>query len=115
MKIRMGFVSNSSSASFMIPKSALTEEQIEQIKNHIEVSEANLHKFRNAGEPLYREPWRIVETEHSIKGHTPMDNFDMYFFLETIIEFDMSEVSYDGENHWRLDTDSSAILALVAL
>ena len=34
MKIRQGFVSNSSSSSFVINKINLSEKQIEQIKNH---------------------------------------------------------------------------------
>ena len=37
MKIRNGFVSNSSSSSFIINKENLTPNQIERIKNHIEV------------------------------------------------------------------------------
>ncbi len=38
MRIRMGFVSNSSSCSFMIPKSELTESQIEAMLNVSEVA-----------------------------------------------------------------------------
>lgn len=37
MKLRIGFVTNSSSSSFTIAKSDLTDDQIEKIKNHIKV------------------------------------------------------------------------------
>lgn len=38
MKLRIGFVTNSSSSSFTIAKSDLTDDQIEKIKNHIKVA-----------------------------------------------------------------------------
>lgn len=43
MKTRNGFVSNSSSSSFIIKKKFVTGEQIEAIKNHIEY--ANAHNW----------------------------------------------------------------------
>jgi len=38
MKIRNGFVSNSSSSSFIIKKSEITPAQLEMIKNHIQIA-----------------------------------------------------------------------------
>lgn len=38
MKLRTGFVTNSSSSSFTIAKSNLTADQIDKIKNHIEAA-----------------------------------------------------------------------------
>jgi hypothetical protein len=72
MKIRNGFVSNSSSSSFIIPKSALSAAQIDKIKN-----------YGTAG-ALYGAPdsgWDIKEDKHTIRGSTYMDNFDMDQYL----------------------------------
>ena len=38
MKLRIGFVTNSSSSSFTIARSDLTDEQIEKIKNYFEAA-----------------------------------------------------------------------------
>ena len=78
MKKRIGFVSNSSSSSFVIAKTALTEEQIESIKNHSTLG-------AEYGIPYGDEwGWTIEEDEHTIEGYISMDNFDMDEFLEKI-------------------------------
>lgn len=84
MKIRTGFVSNSSSSSFVIRKSYLTVEQIEKIKNHLEVAEKNNNCYR----------WTIIDNPDLIHGYTVMDNFDMQEFLE-LIGVDMEHVIWN--------------------
>ena len=80
MKIRKGFVSNSSSSSFVIPKDELTELQKLQIYNHIE--EANKHsEYYNFGCTNDYDKWYISESEFYINGSCNMDNFDMYEYL----------------------------------
>lgn len=92
MKNRIGFVSNSSSASFIIQKKDITEEQLDQIRNHFEESKKisekdpeypNIHiKSENYAYPVKEyDAWNIDETETEIKGVTYMDNFDMHAFL----------------------------------
>ena len=78
MKIRNGFVSNSSSSSFVIPKDKLTYEQIELIRNHS--TEASKHSEYSDFGNIY-DSWDISESEYYISGYCFMDNFDMYEYL----------------------------------
>jgi hypothetical protein len=77
MKNRHGFVSNSSSSSFVIRKEDISEKQIRMISNHVEESEDMLDMYSDDG-------WGIEEDEFIIKGSTSMDNFDMSEFLNRI-------------------------------
>ena len=67
MKIRTGFVSNSSSSSFVIKKANVTLEQIDSIYAHKDIADYN--------------EWTIRETKDTIGDVTDMDNFDMYEYL----------------------------------
>jgi len=77
MKFRKGFVSNSSSSSFIILKDNLSEEQIDQIYNHQEYAEKNFPQLE------YTDwGWDVLEeTEIAIKVYTDMANFNMYEYL----------------------------------
>lgn len=91
MKIRNGFVSNSSSSSFVIQKCDLTEEQLDKIKNHSEVGES-------LGMEYCEWTWDIVETPTEITGNTIIDNFDMEEFMQKI-GVDNTKIHWD-EGHW---------------
>lgn len=84
MKIRSGFVSNSSSSSFVIAKTALTEEQIEQIKNHQEIAKKMGEGLSEHGFGCLDSPWSIFENNYYVEGRTDMNNFDMFNFLGEI-------------------------------
>jgi hypothetical protein len=77
MKLRIGFVTNSSSSSFTIAKSDLTDEQIEKIKNYFEAA-------KEVGMNDFDDLWDIDETNFNINGFTCMNNGDMLKFLRLI-------------------------------
>ena len=94
MKIKIDFITNSSSASFVILKEHLSVEQIILILNHTEVA---MMLDKDQGRERYYDKWSLSEDDEKISGYTSMDNFDMYTFLiedlkidESIIEFDHS-------------------------
>ena len=95
MKIRTDFVTNSSSASYILDKNKLTEEQIALIYNHLEAGVILASKEESPFN-IYLDPWIIEEKDDSISCHTSMDNFDMGWFLrkigcdDAIIEYDHS-------------------------
>ena len=77
MKIRNGFVTNSSSSSFIIAKKNLDKDQIEAIREHESLGEKLGMEYTN----WY---WDIEENEDFIAGYVSMDNFSMSDFLEKI-------------------------------
>ena len=95
MKIRNGFVSNSSSSSFILSKICLSEQQIQAVLNPQKYINEHFIKHQssddtfiskdtgrmyNFGYPEQR--WVITEDENVIQGHTYIDNFDMMQFFE---------------------------------
>lgn len=87
MKTRNGFISNSSSGSFIINKNCLSDLQIDNIKNHA----TSLYFKRNSNHKY--DAWNISEDEFCIYGRTSMDNFDMWEFLR-VIGVDMNMVEW---------------------
>ena len=70
MKIRQGFVSNSSSSSFIIATSVLSEKQIEK-----------LMEYNGSGQ---YDGWRLTRDKDAqlITGFTIMDNGDLRDYIE---------------------------------
>jgi hypothetical protein len=110
MKIRSGFVSNSSSSSFVITKVALNNFQVEAIKNHISVIEYmntgnenvisyylkswldenimnNPDKMQHFFEIRYADSddaWYVYENFATVEGNCLINNFSMFDFLKMI-------------------------------
>ena len=78
MKVRRGFVTNSSSSSFIIAKKYLTKNQILAIRNHKLLGEKLGIDYSTT------DYWNIEENDDFITGDTYMDNFSMKDFLEKI-------------------------------
>jgi hypothetical protein len=93
MKIQSDFISNSSCASFIIPKKVLTQEQINKIYNHIDI--ANSWIIKRDPKVEYTDWWQINEDDENINGDTTMDNFDMMWFLLQI-GIDEEHIHYEG-------------------
>ena len=85
-KIRGGFVSNSSSSSFIISLDELTQKQISAIKNHTEYAKMK-DWYNSSNEDNYcgiSDPWVIYETDNTLEGNAICDNFDMQVFLSNL-------------------------------
>lgn len=71
MKIRNGFVSNSSSSSFVVGKNFLTDDQIVEFRNNLE--EINENNFGEGD---------ISESKHYFQGNVSLHNT----YIEKVIE-----------------------------
>ena len=92
MKTRQGFVSNSSSSSFVILCKDITDEQVDFIRNHITLASMK------GWQPGYTEPedeWSISYNGTEITGSTSMTNFDMEAFFDKI-GINRSVVDWEG-------------------
>jgi hypothetical protein len=104
MKMRVGFVSNSSSSSYLIKKAHLLQCQIEMIKQHSEFAElckpTSPHNCN--GESLLdysEEVWVVTENDDEIFMGTYMDNFDMHWYLVNIVHVNPDHIEYKG-SYW---------------
>jgi hypothetical protein len=90
MKIRLGFVSNSSSASFVVALSILTDKEKRRILDY--------ENWARATDPrgILRDSWDISEISNKdiIIGNTIMDNDDLANYLGEDLYSKMTFSSY---------------------
>jgi len=95
MKVRIDFVTNSSSSSFTIQKGKLSEKQILAIINHSALG-------KMMGIEYSSDKWKIEVTDEIVSADTYMNNFDMGEFLDKIgvnrrlVEWDDFERSWES-------------------
>lgn len=91
MKINIGFISNSSSSSFIVKLDGLTYKQVRMIENYKDV-------IRELPGFTYDDPlWTIIvdEKRNVVEGYTLMDNFDMGRYLREVVLVDPETVEWD--------------------
>ena len=88
MKFRRGFVSNSSSCSFLISLDALYPLQIELIQNHKKVTEWLVENSLMSPDDKCEagEEWNITvdRDKNELRASTNMDNFDLLHFMNSL-------------------------------
>lgn len=86
MKLKVDFITNSSSASFTILRSDLTPLQELMIIDHIEAAHLLMKADPSLdfGWPNKNDAWAITVTDDEIKGDCSMDNFYMTELLRVI-------------------------------
>jgi hypothetical protein len=104
VKIRSGFVSNSSSASFIIKISDITTEQFEEFKKRL-VDIKNIPLIELSG-TIYCENdgWNIIVMDGEIYGATWCNNDEIWkLFEELNIPKDKVDLHNDDEYEWQDD------------
>ena len=91
MKARMGFVSNSSSASFVVSTKGLRKSVVNKIRYHVEFAKKMGYRSLEDG-----DRWVLTEKDDQISGWTRMDNIHMREFLRKIGVPDENVLDYNG-------------------
>lgn len=103
MKVRNGFVSNSSSSSFVLLKDSISNNQLDMILNIEEWIEilikedeenGSIDNIREKFEYYDSDPWSISDHGDYIFGETSMDNFNMEEYLN-YIKVDNTYICWD--------------------
>jgi hypothetical protein len=109
MKIRTGFVSNSSSASFTIKVKDLSDEQFKKFKERIIDKREDIHKIDLMGYlDLKHDHWDVMIFEGAIMAGTCCNNDEIEdFFKELNIPIEITNLWDESDNptNWGDDED----------
>jgi hypothetical protein len=103
MKIRSGFVSNSSASSFIILLENMTNNQKQMIYDHINIGKEIDDKLKANGKPPlyeYYEDWNVVEDEIALSVSTSMTNFDLHGFIEKEVGIKSDKFIFQDDNYF---------------
>jgi hypothetical protein len=97
MKTRNGFVSNSSSASFVLDKHRLSGYQLERLRNHIQAGrDLKLPTMEYAED---RDAWEITKDDDNVlELFTIIDNFDMCELIDAL-GAEAAVIEKEGDNY----------------
>lgn len=106
MHLRTGFVSNSSSASFVLSKKYLPSTMFDAIRKPL--AWAQTHKFKCVYPSLSsNDEWHVQETETAFRGSTFMDNLNITaFFAELFDAFQLPFPSIETDGHGGMFDDT---------
>ena len=114
MKKRNGFVSNSSSSSFIIAKKDLTSDQILAITYHEESDYWKSHVAERFSGLTNIDIWNIYEDNEVLTGSTSMDNFSMIEYFEIIgVKVKLAKWGDQHENQTWFCSNSSSTAFII--
>lgn len=98
MKVRNGFVSNSSSSSFIINRDAVTPDQIERLVRYATANPNIVQKYLEDGDERGGCGWFIMIQENHIRGTTHMSDYNLRAWARHL-GIPRSAMSFETEHH----------------
>ena len=104
MKIRSGFVSNSSSSSFVVMKSSISALNADRLCEHIgyakEIGDPEFRVIRDDTGEIIEEGWQVIDQGKSFLCTTSMDNFDLRGFALKHLGIKGTDILAEKHGHW---------------
>ena len=104
MKLRNGFISNSSSSSFIIQKKGLTEGQIEAIRRHKEYAQIVTRNFKQMGKDLVAAGFSLEDINYRLHQLVSEKEYEEYGY----------DSYFDYDDQWGVkETDTEIIVGCI--